>query len=159
VRQLLRHETDQGARGAVVRDDVFPSTRTLPALGLTMPHIVPISVSSRTVGPRKAKISPRRSQIDVLESPETGGVVFESLLTEMMPCMKGRSPMAELYRRQLRISGRGRPGELSAGDGSVADPPRFLPWGRRRRLWIIARGDRGFPGHPARRPVDCPKRA
>jgi len=107
-----------GTRGAVVRDDVLPSTRTLPALGLTMPQMVPISVVfPHRLGPSKARSLRANLQIDVLESPETGGVGFESLLTEMMACMeRAIADGLEWYRRQP-LSGEPAGRALSAGAG------------------------------------------
>jgi hypothetical protein len=61
VVQFLRHQADQRARRAVVATMSWPSTVTLPALGLTMPQMMLISVVlPAPFGPSSAKISPLR---------------------------------------------------------------------------------------------------
>jgi hypothetical protein len=62
VGQLLRHEADQRARGAVLANDVVAVDEHLPALGLTIPQMMLISVVlPAPFGPSSAKISPRRT--------------------------------------------------------------------------------------------------
>jgi hypothetical protein len=59
-RQLLRHQADQRARGAVVAHDVVAVDGHVPALGVTMPQTMLISVVlPAPLGPSSAKISPR----------------------------------------------------------------------------------------------------
>ena len=61
VVQLLRHQADQRAGGAVVGDDVMAVDRDLAADGVTIPQMMLISVVlPAPLGPSRAKISPRR---------------------------------------------------------------------------------------------------
>jgi hypothetical protein len=59
--QFLRHQPDQPPRRPVVPDDVVAVHGDLPALVLTMPQTMLISVVlPAPLGPSRAKITPRR---------------------------------------------------------------------------------------------------
>ena len=76
-RQLLRHQADLRARGAVVAHDVVAVGQHRAARSaLTMPQMMLISVVlPAPFGPSSAKISPRRIvEVDVLQRLEARGV-------------------------------------------------------------------------------------
>jgi hypothetical protein len=68
--QLLRHQADQRARGAVVAPDVVAVDRHGAGAGATMPQTMLISVVlPAPLGPSSAKISPRRMSRSTSSAP------------------------------------------------------------------------------------------
>src|SRR5437867_12923779 len=161
-RQLLRHEADHGARGAVVGDDVVTVHPYAAFARIDDPaDDADQGRLPRAVGTEQREdLSAADVQVDVLESPEAGGVGFGEV-RDGDDGLHGNSRWVAVRFEDGSLSNGSRlGGRLSAGAGIYRRTRRASCRAGCRRAWDDPRYWGRSRGRPAPVPaVDCSKRA